>query len=426
MMGCLSRSRSTRGLALILTMWLVIVLVTMVYSLLWDVQVEIRLRRMAMDDLRAQWMARAGVAKAIADLSNDMAIERSEDNVPLDALGDVWAFDNDDKTDISLSDEDDAPTFTVRVVDAERLINLNTAPLEVLMGLFEVLGEDDETVTRRRAEAIIDWRDEDTDPASSLAEPGFQERRHWSEELRDEEGLDWEGTLHNGRFLTVEELLMVPGITPELFYGPGDDGGEAQRERHSRRGRSAEPGLGLRDCVTTLSNGQINLNTAIREVLGALAIAGIGSVADWENVADAIIEQRDGRREDDSDDDDPFLNVGELANVPVATGLQNCGVGLNVRSQNFVITSTGRAGSARHTIVCEVRRDWEVYVHNTMADLYGGGSNYATANLLRMPSQFIAEPTEDDQSSRGDRSAGGLLNQTVERAAVRIVTWVEN
>ena len=95
-------------------------------------------------------------------------------------------------------------------------------------------------------------------------------------------------------------------------------------------------------------------------------------------------------------------------------------------NQNFVITSTGRAGSARHTIVCEVRRDWEVYVHNTMADLYGGASNYTASNLLRMPSQFIAQPTEDDQSSRGDRGAGSLLNQTVERAAVRIVTWVEN
>jgi general secretion pathway protein K len=414
-----------RGLALILTMWLVIVLVTMVYSLLWDVQVEIRLRRMAMDEMQARWMARAGVAKAIADLANDMAIERSEDNVPLDALGDVWAFDNEDKTDISLSDEDDAATFTVRVADAESLINLNTAPLEVLMGLFEVLGEDDEIVTRRRAEAIIDWRDENTEPVSSQAEPGFQERRHWSEELRDEEGLEWEGALHNGRFLTVEELLMVPGITPDLFYGPQSDP-EEERGRRSRRGRSAEPEVGLRDCVTTLSNGQINLNTATHEVLGALALAGIGSVADWEHVADAIVEQRDGRREDDSDDDDPFLNVGELANVPVAAGLQNSGVALNVRSQNFVITSTGRSGSARHTIVCEVRRDWEVYVHNTMASLYGSERDFATSSLLRMPSQFISAPAEDDRASRGNSRGGSLLNQTVERAAVRIVTWVEN
>jgi type II secretory pathway component PulK len=433
-----------RGLALVLTLWLVVLLVAMVYALLWDVQVEIRLRRMASDDLKARWLANAGVAKAVADLANDMVIERSEGNTPLDALGDVWAFDNEDKTDIALEDttgrghrrrgreEEGVGTFTVKVEDAESRINLDNASPDLLASLLIVLGEKDPLAAQLRGQAIVDWRDENTAPLSALAEPGFQERQHYSETLLDEEGIQWSGTMHNERYITVQELLMVPGITREMFEGPGQDGDAPQRgdRGHRRRG---EPTAGLRDCVTTLSSGVININTARREVLGAMALTVLGPDADWEEVADAIIEQRDGHRLDDVDDDLPFHSVDELGNVPLAGGIlqHRSEFHLDVRSHFFTVSATGRSGAARHSVVCEVRRDWEVYVdaegmEQRMPQMLG---------RLRGTQTPAFSPTEDQSSGRGRsqradrgdrRESSRGENGMVEKPAVRVLSWVEN
>lgn len=420
--------RRTRGLALVLTLWLVVLLTAMVYTLLLDVQVEVRLRGLSADSVEAHWLARAGLAKAIADLSNDLVIERSEDNQQLDALGDVWAFDNEDKIGIALSDQDDAGVFSVRVMDAESRININTASLDLLKNLFIVLGEDDEITAQHRAEAIIDWRDENTDPVSATAEPGFQETRHWeqliSEENYQDDAAHWTGAFHNGRFVTVEELLMVPMITPEIHHGA-----EAEEGRRDRgRGERGERTPGLADCVTVLSNGQININTAPREVLGALALTALGSATDWESVADAIIEQRDGNNLDDPDDDTPFVNVNDLQNIPMAAGIAT-GQGLprlTTRSQNFVITSTGYAGSARHTIVCEVRRSWETYLRPALQRQ----TQAVLAQVTHQPMEVFL--TDDDEQARATRNRDRVRRSTrteeniVEMPAVRTLSWVEN
>ena len=64
--------------------------------------------------------------------------------------------------------------------------------------------------------------------------------------LLEEEGLDWNGMMHNGRFLSVDELLSVPGITPELFHGEIPEEREAlvdptQSRRRNARGRLRRP-----------------------------------------------------------------------------------------------------------------------------------------------------------------------------------------
>lgn len=429
-----------RALALVLTLWLVVLLTAMVYSLLWDVQVEIRLRRLAADDLQARWLARAGVAKAIADLANDMVIERSEDNRPLDALGDVWAMDNEDKTAVPVGaadrprrgagrrgEEIPGGTFTVRIEDAESRINLNNAPLELLMGLVIALGEEDEITARLRAEAIVDWRDENTQPVATTAEPGMQENEHWQTVLLDEEGSLWEGTMHNGRFLTVDELLSVPGIGPALFAGA--EGPRPGRRADRGRPRGEASPVGLRDCVTVASSGMININTARREVLGALAIAALGPEADWEAVAEAIIEQRDGRRLDNPDDDMPFQTVEELANIPLAGGIasRQAQFHLDVRSQSFTIAAVGQAGEARHSVVAEVRRDWEAYLAVDMTDP-GAVEDIIARAQGRIPA---AREPDRRRADRGDRGGQGRRGEpdasgVLERPAVRILTWAEN
>lgn len=428
-MRCLCRQslRRRRGLALVLALWFSLLLMTMVYTLLWDVRVETQLQGLSNDDLEARWLARAGVAKAIADLCNDSVIQRAEPNIPVvDTNGDVWAMDNEDKTNIRLADRSGAGYFSVQVRDAEGLINLNRGRVELLRNLFIVLGEDEELEAQWRADMIIDWRDENTEPISANFEPGMQEREHWHTILLEEMDTEWDGVLHNGRFLTVEELLSLPMITPEIFYGPEIDPELDSRSSRSRRRRS-DPEVGLRDCVTTLSNGTLNINTARREVLGAMALTAMGDGADWESVADAIIDYRDGSRLESSKDDHPFASVQEIQSVPSAAALLSRADqwGLTTVSQNFTITSTGHAGDAQHTIVCEVSRNWEVYVMAYDPD--SNVSQFASGMPVTSGQQFLGEWDSSGRRNSNNRSRSRRgSDTTVERPAVRIMTWVEN
>lgn len=85
------------------------------------------------------------------------------------------------------------------IVDEASKINLNAAPLEVLLGLPRM--------TEELAESILDWRDEDEEPHPNGAESityamgvnGYRSK--------------------NGRFDSVEELRLVKGCTFDILYG---------------------------------------------------------------------------------------------------------------------------------------------------------------------------------------------------------------
>ena len=91
-------------------------------------------------------------------------------------------------------------------------------------------------------EALIDWIDEDDDPLGF----GGAESSYY-------QGLETPYTPRNGPMEFIEELLLVRGITPELYYG-------------------IEGIPGLATLVTPHGRGgKININTADPLVLGALS-----------------------------------------------------------------------------------------------------------------------------------------------------------
>jgi type II secretory pathway component PulK len=119
------------------------------------------------------------------------------DDLPIDAeqlgAGMYW---------LVIPDYDNPGLYTVGISDEAAKLNLNTATLDMLMAL--------PNMTQDIAEAIIDWRDPDSDVTGiggaeddyylSLPEPYY---------------------CKNGPFESVEELLLVKGITPDLLYGTG-------------------------------------------------------------------------------------------------------------------------------------------------------------------------------------------------------------
>lgn len=109
---------------------------------------------------------------------------------------------------------DDERYVRFGITDESARLNLNQATGEQLLALIQaVFPEDQEINAREIVAAILDWRDKDTAPGG---ETGDTE----GEFYRD---LDKPYRVKNAAFDTVEELLLVKGVTGYLLYGEDFD-----------------------------------------------------------------------------------------------------------------------------------------------------------------------------------------------------------
>lgn len=115
-----------------------------------------------------------------------------------------------------------------------------------LIEALDVRGVDEEKVTA----AIVDWMD--------------------SNDEGDWEESDGAGSpVKNAPLDVLSELLMVKGVTGDLFFGPGrPETLDLDLEMAQKGGKHG--GTGLRDCLTVFARGKVNVNTAPPEVLTAL------------------------------------------------------------------------------------------------------------------------------------------------------------
>ena len=184
--GSLTRRRPPResGVVLVITLLIVIVLTGMAIVFARSMRVE----AMASANQLARAQARAialGAAQAVMALG---------DELPADAVelggGAFWI--------LQPNFEDDRIS-AFGIVDESSKINLNTATEQQLLALPGV----DELI----AAAIIDWRDSDAEPSPNGAESDYYLMQNDPYLAKD------------GNFETVEELLLVRGITAVELYG---------------------------------------------------------------------------------------------------------------------------------------------------------------------------------------------------------------
>jgi general secretion pathway protein K len=162
----------------------------------------------------------------------------------------------------------------VEITDENGKIDLNQAPENVLEQLLVVLGVDLQSAPTL-ARTILDWRS-----PSSLA--------RWSAGAASGNPMEFNRSQAAGfNFRSVEELLEVPGVTPELFYG--------HYVRHDDGRVVRQPGL--IDCVTIDSqSSQININYAPYPVLQVVLEAD-------PQLVDSIVAARETK---------PFISVSDL------------------------------------------------------------------------------------------------------------------
>ena len=179
-------SRS-RGAALLLVMWLVLLLSGLVASYAMSARIE---------SMQGNGAARGGGAGEAARAGVEYAVSRLMEQDPTQR----WAADGR-----GYQLPFGRAKVMVEIRDETAKIDLNAAAPALLSGLFEELGEPRERATRL-AGAIVDWRDPDnlSQPVGGAEDPAYASA-----------GLAWGAK--DAPFDSVAELEQVLGMRPALY-----------------------------------------------------------------------------------------------------------------------------------------------------------------------------------------------------------------
>lgn len=338
------------GIALILAMIAIFVLSALAAGLALSMKVETRLAQNADSEQQLLWLGRSGVELARWVLSQQLTIP----NEPYDSLNQVWAggpgslaSSNSALCGLSL---DHFPvgegTVTVKIIDLERKVNVNTASPEIIQQALTLMNVDASAISVV-SDSILDWIDADDLPRVAGAESDYYQ------------GLPVPYFAKNAPIDDLSELLLVKGIWdhPEIYWGGAASNHPPSVFQH-KLGLGHSPGqvpdypFGLKDIFTPVSTGRININTADANVLQM--IPGVDAT-----IAEAIIKGRAGPDGvDGTDDDTPYRSPAELARIglpgPAAQQLGNlCGV----RSATFEVHVTAQIGDFRREYIAILYRN---------------------------------------------------------------------
>lgn len=300
-------SRSNRGGALLAVMWLSAALSAIAFSLANTVRGEIERSSTAVDGLRTQYLAQAGIERGILYVEWGRQ-ERMPPNIPIrySPATPVLPFSFP------------SGQAVVEVVPETAKMNINSTPAADLIRLFVALG---------------------FDPDRAVQLVTFIRMR------RGEAGGSGAGALYGSlassfqgppaSFQETEELMSVPGITPDLYYG----GYNHDAEGH------LFPRAGLRDCLSVFgATERFDVNFAPPPVLAAIGIP--------PDSIPAIVTRRQLQ---------PFKNVGELANFAPGGGpaFGRLRVGGNsiftFRSTARLLLPNGQFSDLRRTVAATVK-----------------------------------------------------------------------
>jgi len=343
----LNSQSSRRGIALILVMLTIIVLSVIVGSLAVSMSTEIRLARNTEYDSQMEWMGRSGIELARYAMANKCAEQKN-----IDALNQFWAGGtspcSNDVENVPLKNVTLGPGhISVTIADMERKWDINMVAnprnpqKEILQKALAEVGVTDAEQSSTIIDSILDWINPNETAGFSGAKSDYYMH------------LNPPYYCKNGQIDDISELLLIKGITPEIYWGSNSTNHPVSAYQQHGGGAFSQPtanqsGVGFHSSdqpqypvglveLFAAMGGKLNVNTASLKTLQL--IPGID-----EPTAARIIEQRAGPDGiDGTDDDAPMQNPGEIngGNVqngpqigPAAQALQNY---IDVRSYVFEV-----------------------------------------------------------------------------------------
>jgi general secretion pathway protein K len=239
--------RSSRGVALIMVLWVITILTVVVLEFSFGMRTEVNITKNFKDELQLYAIAQGGVQRAIAELilKHDARVQQLRKTMKTEEVTPEkkeWVTDGR-----PYALQFDQGECELRIMSEAGKININTISEMTLRKIIGNLGLEGET-RDIVVDSILDWIDPDdfrringaeNDYYQSLKEPYY---------------------CKNGNLDSIEELLLVRGVTPELFYGrKGTKTGEEGARIY---------GVGLKDVFSVYAPGQqIDINSASSIVL---------------------------------------------------------------------------------------------------------------------------------------------------------------
>lgn len=309
-MATSASNSGVRGSALLAVLWISAALAAIALSLAGTVRGETERTSTVLDEIRSYYLATGAIDRAMLEVLWSAVNPQKR----LLVVG-VTAVDYRFPTGMA----------HVEIIPEASKIDINTAAPDKLFRLLAALGVEP-VQAQEIALAIVDWRT----PGAGLFDSYYL-------------SLTPTFRASHASFQETEELLLVKGITPEIYYGTyvpapaGNAGGKADT-----------PGLihrsGLIDCVTTFGSGdRIDANTA-----APAALAAVGLSPDAINL---LVERRKIGPIDDR-------QLAELAPLlgPGAGFLRLAGNSIiNYRATAQVMLPNGQLSDLKRTVAAQVK-----------------------------------------------------------------------
>jgi general secretion pathway protein K len=328
-------AKDNRGFALILTLFVISLIVTFTLEFNRDMRAELDESANLSDGIKLSCIARSGFDGALAVLY--------EDEQSVDHLNEDWA--NLDVISSVSSSFFDEGSFEVTIVEYQsgdhsgkiqinKLVennNYDDHQKALLRSFLESseFGLDTPTVDGI-IDAIKDWIDEDDD------ETGV-----YGSENSYYQTLENPYSCRNGPLESLEDLLDVKGITPELFYGNKDEG---------------TPGIS--NYLTVYGDdGRININIAdpCGDGEGCPPPLILRSLSDYILGTD-MVEDWITYRDDEENDLSNYANYPSLAQLSGESDARAKAL-LATKGNYFQIISRGTKGNMTKQVTGTVKRD---------------------------------------------------------------------
>jgi general secretion pathway protein K len=241
--------KNERGIALFIVLWVMALLTVIAGEFCYAIRTEANITRNFKEETQTYYIAVSGLFWAIEELVVNEFVPRKVNAADVEG----------EQEDIRLRINTDIPAvpfgdgqFKVVSENESGKVNLNKAGnslLKMMLNHFEIADADKNIIVA----SIMDWRDKDTLHRANGAEDEYYL------------SLPKPYKCKNGDFTSIGELLLVRGVTSEIFYGGLKDMVTVYQDQQTGSERDSRRKAGF-------DFNRININAASPQMLRALPL----------------------------------------------------------------------------------------------------------------------------------------------------------
>ncbi len=239
--------KSENGIALFLVLWVLTLLSVIVGEFCHAMRTEVNITRNFKEGTQSYYIAMAGVNRAIVELIRNKVMPQKAG----------YPDSEEEEEEIRWRVNTDIPAiyfgdgqFEVKIGNESGKVNINKADerlLRMMLNGFDLEDSDKDVIV----DSILDWRDKNSLHRLNGAEDDYYRSLPEPYECKDD------------NFDCVEELLLVKGVTTEIFYGGLRDIITIYQGEDSRSNRAGSK-------TKSAGFNKININAASSQMLRSL------------------------------------------------------------------------------------------------------------------------------------------------------------